>query len=115
MALIKSMLEKLIAELKKAPPEVKSELKSALGEETVTAPEVKEEPENKVADPVQETEVKDEVKEETETDGNGEKDHHKSQAAKSEPSTDKQVGPPVSHLSGHVAHLDRNVTDCGRQ
>ena len=49
------------------------------------------------------------------TDGNGEKDHHKSQAAKSEPSTDKQVGPPVSHLSGHVAHLDRNVTDCGRQ
>lgn len=72
MALIKSMLDKLIAELKKAPPEVKGELKSALGEETVTAPEVKEEPENKVADPVQETEVKDEVKEEPETDGNGE-------------------------------------------
>ena len=83
MALIKSMLDKLIAELKKAPPEVKSELKSALGEETVTAPEVKEEPKNKVADPVEKTEVKDEVKEEPETDGNGEN------SAKKEVATDE--------------------------
>lgn len=68
MALIKSMLDKLIAELKKAPPEVKSELKSALGEETVTAPEVKEE---------------------AETDGNGENSAKKEVATEETQSTEE--------------------------
>lgn len=48
MALLKTLLEKLIAELSRATPDEKAKLRSALGEENVPEPEQAAEPESTV-------------------------------------------------------------------